>query len=83
MTGDAITHPAVPYVLVPRMQIIWSVLEGPQDVGDDHMIAACRRLITADRIGWRRHHDPADWELVKLFADVVEGEVPFPEGEPT
>jgi len=54
------------------------VLEGPLS-GDDHVVASCRRLIAADRLDWRKHHDPADWALVKEFADVVHGEVPFSE----
>ena len=52
-----------------RMQIVWSVLEAAKDVGDEYVIAACRRLITADRIGWRKHADPADWCLVQAFND--------------
>jgi hypothetical protein len=28
------------------------------------VIAACHRLIEADRFGWRKHHDPADWRLI-------------------
>jgi hypothetical protein len=31
------------------------------------LIAACRRAIAADRIGWRKHGDPADLELVYSF----------------
>jgi hypothetical protein len=30
-------------------------------------IAACRRIIAADRIGWRKHGDPADLKLVYSF----------------
>jgi hypothetical protein len=35
--------------------------------GDRMVIAACRRFIAADRIGWRKHGDPADLELVYSF----------------
>ncbi len=28
---------------------------------------------------WRTTHNQPDWELVKLFGEVVEAEVPFPE----
>jgi hypothetical protein len=44
------------------------VLEGAEDNGDDLVIAACRRLIRADRIGWHTHADPADWRLVLAFS---------------
>ena len=52
----------------PRMQITWAVLEAAKDAGDEMVIAACRRIIAADRIGWRRHGNPADLELVYSFA---------------
>jgi hypothetical protein len=35
--------------------------------GDRMVIGACRRVIAADRIGWRKHADPADLELVYSF----------------
>jgi hypothetical protein len=31
------------------------------------MIAACRRMIAADRLGWRKYADPADWRFVSEF----------------
>ncbi len=52
----------------PRMQITWAVLEAARDVGDEMVIAACRRIIAADRIGWRKHGNSADLELVYSFA---------------
>jgi hypothetical protein len=51
----------------PRMRITWLVLEAAQDVGDEMVIAACRRIIAADRIGWRKHGDAADLRLVYSF----------------
>jgi len=53
----------------PRMRITWEVLEAAKDAGDEMVIAACRRIITADRIGWRRHGNPADLRLVYSFAE--------------
>ena len=53
----------------PRTRIIWQVLEGARDAGDGLVIAACRRLIVADRRGWKGHADPADIEIVWAFAD--------------
>lgn len=50
--------------MIPRMRIVWAVLDAAKDAGDEFVIAACRRLINADRIGWRKHHDPADYSLV-------------------
>jgi hypothetical protein len=33
------------------------------------VIAACRRIINADCIGWRRHRDKTDFRLVLAFYD--------------
>jgi hypothetical protein len=52
----------------PRMEIVWSVLEGAKDAGDLIVIAACRRLIEANRLGWRKYAQAADIQLVKAFA---------------
>ena len=52
----------------PRMRITWAVLEAAKDAGDAMVIAACRRIIAADRIGWRKHGNPADLKLVYNFA---------------
>jgi len=35
----------------PRMWITRAVLEAAKDAGDEMVIAACRRIITADRLG--------------------------------
>ena len=51
----------------PRMTITWQVLEGAKSAGDEAVIAACRRIIRADRLGWKRHGDPADLALVLEF----------------
>jgi hypothetical protein len=51
----------------PRVRITWQVLEAAQDAGDRMVIAACRRIIAADRIGWRKYGNPADLELVYSF----------------
>lgn len=50
--------------MTPRMYIVWHVLEAAKDAGDAMVIAACRRLIVANRLGWRKHADPADWQTV-------------------
>jgi hypothetical protein len=52
----------------PRIRITWAVLEAAKDAGDEMVIAACRRIITADRLGWSKHGNPADLELVYSFA---------------
>lgn len=52
----------------PRMQITWNVLEAAKDAGDEMVIADCRRIIVANRIGWRKHGNPADYALVMEFA---------------
>ena len=50
------------------MRITWAVLEAAKDAGDEMVIAACRRIIAASRIGWRKHGNPADLKLVYSFA---------------
>ncbi|UVC17568.1 hypothetical protein [Mesorhizobium onobrychidis] len=57
------------FATTPRMQIVWDVLEAAKDNGDEMMIAACRRLIVADRLGWKKHADRTDIELVTSLAD--------------
>jgi hypothetical protein len=42
--------------MTPRMAIVWDILERAVDNNDVVVIAACRRLILANRLGWRRHH---------------------------
>lgn len=58
---------ATPIPQPPRMAIIWRVLEAAKDNGDTMVINACRRLINANRIGWRKHHNPEDWKMVQEF----------------
>jgi hypothetical protein len=52
-----------------KMQITWKVLEAAKDAGDEMVIAACRRVITADRLGSKKHGNPADLRLVLAFAE--------------
>ena len=62
--------PCNPTPLTPlRMQVVWSVFEAAKANNDRQVIDACRRLIHANRLGWRRYALPADWRLVKAFAD--------------
>jgi hypothetical protein len=51
----------------PRMSITWQVLEAAKDAGDEWIIAACRRIISADRIGWRKHGRREDFQLILEF----------------
>lgn len=53
--------------MTPRMQITWSVLEAAKDAGDDMVVAACRRIIIANRLGWRAHGNADDLRLVLAF----------------
>ena len=53
----------------PRMAMVWHVLEGAKDAGDDRIAAACRRLIAANRLGWKKHARPADIAIVRDIAD--------------
>ena len=55
--------------MTPMMQIVWDVLEKAKDNNDVMVIAACRRLIVANRI--RRlntDQDKADKNIVLAFA---------------
>lgn len=51
----------------PRMTITWDVLEAAKDAGDETVIAACRRIIRADRLGWKKHGNAEDMKLVLEF----------------
>ncbi len=53
--------------MAPKMQIVWQVLEAAKDAGDEMVIAACRRLIVANRRGWSKHHAAADYALIRSF----------------
>jgi|GEM_PF-5032723 len=52
----------------PRMRIVHDVLEAAKDAGDEMVIAACRRLMRADTLGWKKHAVQADKALVFSFA---------------
>ena len=60
MTHD---RPSVP----PRMQIAQDVLEAARDAGDPVMVSVCRRVLTASRLGWKKHGDKTDLQLVLAF----------------
>jgi hypothetical protein len=51
------------------MHLIPEVLEGAKDAGDTELLAAARRLVRANMLGWGKHAQPADYELVKSFAE--------------
>ena len=51
-----------------RMTLTWQVLEAAKDAGDEMVIAACRRIIVANRLGWRKYGSKADLALVMAFA---------------
>ena len=55
----------------PRTQITWNVLEAAKDAGDALMIATCRRVLNADRLGWRKHGNAADYAMVLAFAEAL------------
>jgi hypothetical protein len=52
-----------------RMRVVWDVLERAKDAGDEMVVAACRRIIEADRQGWKKHGNPADLRLVLAFVE--------------
>jgi hypothetical protein len=49
------------------MQIVWDVLPRAIDAEDWTVIEACRRLIVANRLGWRRYTNATDWNIVLSF----------------
>ena len=53
--------------MTPKMKIVWEVLDRAKDVRDFQMVEACRRLILASRLGWRKHHQPSDYSLILEF----------------
>ena len=48
----------------PRLDIIPAVLESAFNAGAQVYVAACRRLLRADLIGWRRDADREDWKAM-------------------
>lgn len=52
-----------------RMSITWDALEMAKDAGDTFVISACRRIIDANRIGWRKHGQKSDLNIVIAFYD--------------
>lgn len=55
--------------IAPRTRLIRETLDAALDAGDAAVVAAARRLVVADRLGWRRHADAADIRLVWAFAE--------------
>jgi hypothetical protein len=53
----------------PKMKLIWATLERAKDCGDMLVIASCRRLIIANRRGWKAHARPDDIQRVFAFAE--------------
>lgn len=51
----------------PKMDIVWDVLPRALDNEDWTVIEACRRLIVANRLGWRRFTNASDWNIVLAF----------------
>ena len=58
-------------IQTPRQTIAMQILEAAQDAGDQLVIAACRRVITANRLGWRKHGCAADLKLVYEFYEAT------------
>ena len=62
-------HPLEPQPI--RVHIIQTVLEAAKDAGDEHAIACCRRLLEANRRGWKQHRDSKEWALVQECYDSI------------
>jgi hypothetical protein len=48
--------------------VTWQVLEAAKDAGDQMVIDACRRVILADRLGWKKHGNSDDLQFILAFA---------------
>lgn len=55
--------------MTPKIQIVRDVLERAKDAGDAMVIAACRRLINAYYLGWKKHSRAEDRALVFGIAE--------------
>lgn len=60
------------------MNAVWRVLPRAIDAEDWEVIEACRRLIIANRLGWRRYTNASDWNVIHAFDDL--GAADFVEG---
>ncbi len=58
-------------IQTPRQTIALQVLEAAKDAGDQMVVNACRRVITANRLGWRKHGCAADLKLVYEFYEAA------------
>ena len=56
----------------PLMTITWRTLERAKDAGDEMVIAACRRLIEANRLGIREYARLEDKRLVLAFDEAAD-----------
>jgi hypothetical protein len=54
--------------MTPRKKMIFEVLDAAKDACDAEIVAACRRLMKADRLGWRKYADISDWAKIEAFA---------------
>lgn len=50
-----------------RRDVALRVIEAAKDADDHAIVAACRRVIVADRRGWKKHGNPADEKLIREF----------------
>ena len=55
----------------PRARIAWTVLEAAKANCDATVTAAARRIIVADRLGWKKHGETADLRLCEAFYDAA------------
>ena len=49
----------------PRAYLIWKVQQASTDA---NVIAACDRLLEAERLGWNKHADRSDAQMVFALA---------------
>jgi hypothetical protein len=52
-----------------RMQVLHRGHEAALHANDMEVVAACLRLLEAERLGRRNAETPADWQLVYAFAN--------------
>lgn len=50
-----------------RIELVWAALRRALEREDWDVIEACRRLIQAERLGWRQFTTADDWNVVLSF----------------
>ncbi len=58
----------IPARKTPKMVMVWNALDTGLAADNATLVAAARRLIIANRIGWKKYHVAADWNAIVAAA---------------